>query len=54
MKVLCKRGIEKSADMLTTYMQINVNELNTTPRKHMYFQSVVVISQAAKEKENTV
>ena len=40
--------------MLTTYMQINVNELNATPEKRMYFQFVFVISQAGKERENTV
>ena len=42
--------------MLTTYMQINVNvnQLHVTTKEHMYFQFVFVISQAGKERENTV
>jgi hypothetical protein len=35
-------------------MQINVNELNATPNKYMYFQFLSVILHAGKEKENTL
>jgi len=35
-------------------INVNVNQLHVTTKEHMYFQFVFVISQAGKERENTV